>query len=56
MFNAVPKGSKGGRPPSDNLQFFGTVALNGKSKVIKVTHYDRLGTALWSRELKPAIG
>ena len=54
-FCGVPDGMKPNRPPSDNLQFFGTVRIDGKTRAMTVALHDRLGRRLYSVEL-PAEG
>jgi alkaline phosphatase D len=39
--------------PSDGLQFFGHVAIDGASEVMTVTLKDTADNALWSRRLEP---
>jgi alkaline phosphatase D len=52
-FTSRPKGAKASGPYT-NEQYFGTVAINGKSRAATVTHYNRDGEKLWSIELPPA--
>lgn len=42
-----------GRPPSDGMQFFGTVRLDGKTDALTVALHDLTGRRLWSVELPP---
>ncbi len=53
-FNAVPAGMKPNRPPSDGLQFFGTVAIEGKTGVMTVALHDVAGRTIYSVDLDPA--
>jgi alkaline phosphatase D len=53
-FVAVPKGMKPNRPPSEGLQFFGTVRIDGRSEVMTVALHDRDGKTLYRVELTPA--
>jgi alkaline phosphatase D len=50
-FKAIPDGMKQNRPPSAGFQFFGTVRLDGKSSVLTVSLFDRVGTRLYSVDL-----
>ena len=43
-------------PPSDGLQFFGHVAIDGASEVMTVTLKDWEDHALWSTTLEPKLG
>jgi alkaline phosphatase D len=44
------------RPPSDGLQFFGQVAIDGTTQVMTVTVKDVDDRALWSTTLEPKLG
>ena len=55
-FNSVDETTKPNRPPSDNLQFFGVVSIEGKTGVATVAHFNRLGEELWKTELTPQRG
>jgi alkaline phosphatase D len=52
-FSAVPQGMKQNRPPWDGLQFFGTVRVAAKSKVMTVALHDLAGKTLYKVELPP---
>ena len=52
-FCSVDKAMKPNRPPSDGLQFFGMVEIDGQTSVATVTHYNRAGEKLWSTNLDP---
>jgi len=52
-FRAVPPGMKPNRPPSDGLQFFGTVAIEGKTGVMTVALREIGGETLYSVNLDP---
>lgn len=54
VFCSLPKGMKQNRPPSEDLQFFGVVEIDGETETCRVTHVNRKGESLWSRELPPA--
>ena len=43
-------------PPSEGLQFFGHVAIDGASEVMTVTLKDVEDRALWSVNLEPRTG
>lgn len=53
-FCAVPTGLKPNRPPSEGLQFFGTVRIDGNSQVMTVRLHDREGKVLYAVDLAPA--
>jgi len=44
------------QPPSDGLQFFGHVAIDGATRVMTVTLKDWDDRALWSTTLEPKLG
>ena len=44
------------QPPSDGLQFFGHVAIDGATQLLTVTLKDRDDRALWSTRLEPKVG
>jgi alkaline phosphatase D len=50
-FNGVPKGMKGNRPPSDGLQFFGTLAIDRRTRVMTAKLINLAGETLYSVEL-----
>ena len=50
-FNGVPPGMKGNRPPSDGLQFFGTMKIDGRTRAMTVQLHDLSGRAIYSVEL-----
>jgi alkaline phosphatase D len=52
-FNSVPAGMKPNRPPSEGLQFFGTVTINGRSKVMTVALHNLEGKVLYTVDLPP---
>ena len=51
-FKSIPDDMKPNRPPSEGLQFFGKVKIDGESKTMIVQHFDRAGDSLWQIELK----
>jgi alkaline phosphatase D len=44
---------RGNRPPSDGLQFFGTVHLDGRTEVLTVSLYKTTGERIYRVELEP---
>jgi alkaline phosphatase D len=52
-FCSIPEGMKPNRPPSDGLQFFGLIAIDGQTEIMTVTHYNVAGNRLWSADLEP---
>jgi alkaline phosphatase D len=44
------------QPPTDGLQFFGHVAIDGATQVMTVTLKDWDDRALWSVSLEPKLG
>lgn len=53
-FLGIPDGMKPNRPPSDGLQFFGRVHIDGATEVMRVSLHDLAGRSLYSVELAPA--
>jgi len=56
VFQKAPppgQGAAPGLPPSDGLQFFGHVAIEGQTQVMTVTLKDVDDHALWSTKLEP---
>lgn len=51
--SAAPKPN---RPPSDNLQFYGTVDIDTASRALTAALWDVTGKRLWSIELPPQAG
>jgi alkaline phosphatase D len=54
-FNSVKRGMKQNRPPSDGLQFFGTVRIDGKTSVMTVRLHNLAGEVLYSVDLDPEM-
>jgi alkaline phosphatase D len=50
-FCAVPAGMKPNRPPTEGRQYFGTVRISGRSRVMTVRLHDLSGATLFSVEL-----
>jgi alkaline phosphatase D len=55
VFQSVPAGMKPRRPPTEGLQFFGTVRIDGKSEVMTVSLYNLQGEKLYTVDLTPVI-
>lgn len=53
LFLGIPPGMKPNRPPSDGLQFFGLVQVEGRTGVLRAEIRDRDGTTLHRLELEP---
>ena len=53
-FTGVPPGMKGNRPPSDGLQFFGTLRIDARTKALTARLHDLSGSVLFSVELAPS--
>jgi alkaline phosphatase D len=53
-FVGIPRGMQGNRPPSDGLQFFGTLAISGTTRVLTAELYNLAGRRLYSIDLEPA--
>jgi alkaline phosphatase D len=51
-FRGVPPGMKPNRPPSEGLQFFGMIRIDGRTKSLTVRLHDLTGKALYSVELE----
>jgi alkaline phosphatase D len=43
-------------PPSEGMQFFGSIAIDGASEVMTVTLKDLDDRALWSTKIEPKFG
>jgi alkaline phosphatase D len=52
-FSGVPPGTKGNRPPSDGLQFFGTMRVDARTRAMTVQLRDLAGKTLYSVDLAP---
>lgn len=53
VFNSVPDDLKPNRPPSEGLQFFGSVRVDGKTEVMTVNLYNLEGAKLYGVDLEP---
>jgi len=54
-FQSVPYDLEPNRPPSEGLQFFGTVNIEGKSEVMTVALHNLEGKILYSVDLIPEV-
>jgi alkaline phosphatase D len=52
-FVGIPPGMKPNRPPSDGLQFFGTLRIDGRTGVMTVKLHNVAGESLWTAHLEP---
>jgi alkaline phosphatase D len=52
-FNAAPRGLKAAVGPAAGLQFFGKVAISGKSGVMTVSLHNLAGDTIYTTELAP---
>ena len=53
-FTGTTPGMKGNRPPSDGLQFFGTMRIDARTRAMRVGLHDLSGRTLYSVELAAA--
>ena len=53
-FISVPTGMKPNRPPSDGLQFFGAVRIDGETETLTVSLHNLAGQKVYSVDLQPA--
>ena len=53
VFNSLPPGTKANRPPSEGLQFFGMVDIDGTSEVMTVSLHNLAGEVVYSIDLEP---
>lgn len=54
-FTGVPPGMKPNRPPSDGLQFYGTMRVNARTRAMTVALRNLAGKTLYSVELEHAV-
>ena len=52
-FVGIPAGMKGNRPPSDGLQFFGTLRANAKTRTLTARLHNVAGEIIYTNELAP---
>ncbi|MEA5569199.1 MULTISPECIES: alkaline phosphatase D family protein [unclassified Anabaena] len=53
IFQSLPPGTRGNRPPSEGLQFFGAVKINAATKVMTVSLRNLVGQTVYSTDLPP---
>jgi alkaline phosphatase D len=53
-FTGIPKGMKPNRPPSDGFQFFGTLAIDARTRAMTVKLHDLAGRVIYTQELPAA--
>jgi alkaline phosphatase D len=53
---SVPPGMKENRPPSEDMQYFGTVSIDGDTEVLAVALHDVNGRKLFGTDLNPERG
>lgn len=51
VFNSVPANLKPNRPPSDGLQFFGTLTIDSRTRRMTAAIWNLKNERLWSQEL-----
>ncbi len=54
-FSGVPPDLKPNRPPTDGLQFFGTLSVDARSRVMTVRLHNLSGAAIYTNELLPQV-
>lgn len=54
-FQSLPPGMKQNRPPTEGLQFFGTVKIDAESEVMTVALHNLEGKILYSVDLPPEV-
>jgi alkaline phosphatase D len=52
-FLGIPEGMKPNRPPSAGLQFFGTLDIDHRTRVLTARLHDMAGSVLYSVDLRP---
>jgi alkaline phosphatase D len=55
-FLGIPAGMKPNRPPSEGLQFFGTLRIDGRRGVLTASLHNRRGDTIWSADLPAERG
>jgi alkaline phosphatase D len=53
MFSGVPADLKPNRPPSSGLQFFGTLRIDARTRVLTAALHDLSGRSLYNVDLEP---
>ena len=51
VFNSLPPGMKPNRPPSEGLQFFGTLTIDPRTERLTAALWNLKNDKLWSQEL-----
>ena len=54
VFGALPEGMKPNRSPSEGLQFFGEIQIDGQTAEMQVSLRDLTGRALYTQKLSPS--
>ena len=54
-FTGIPPGMKGNRPPSDGLQFFGTLRIEARSRALTARLHDLSGRTIYTNELAASV-
>jgi alkaline phosphatase D len=52
-FPSVPEGMKQNRPPTEGMQYYGTVKIDGATEVMTVALHDIAGKTLFKTDLNP---
>jgi alkaline phosphatase D len=52
-FRGIPEGMKPNRPPSEGLQFYGRIQIEGRSRVLTASLHDLAGARLFGMDLEP---
>ena len=55
-FLGIPPGMKPNRPPSEGLQFFGTLTVNARTRALTTTLRNLAGSTIYQVELPPESG
>jgi alkaline phosphatase D len=55
-FSGVPPGTRGNRPPTEGLQFFGTMRIDARTRALTVQLRNVAGKTLYSIDLAPTEG
>jgi alkaline phosphatase D len=55
-FLGIPEGMKPNRPPSEGLQFFGTVRIDGRTETMSVRLHNLAGETIYRVDLEPERG
>jgi alkaline phosphatase D len=53
-FRGIPEGMKPNRPPSEGLQFYGRIHIDGRSRALTASLHDLSGAKLYGVELEPS--